>query len=180
MTGFLKLIIGPMYSGKTTKIINIYNKLKQQNPIVINYYEDKRYDKSLLSSHDKVMIPCIQLKKISQILKNENFNHTDIVLINEGQFFTDLKESVIKLVNMGKSVWVCGLDGDFERKKFGQMLDLIPFCDEVEKLYSICYNCSKKASFTKRITEEEGQIVIGSSNYVPLCRNCYDNYLMKK
>ena len=180
MTGFLKLIIGPMYSGKTTKIITIYNKLKQKNPIVINYYEDKRYDDKLLSSHDKVKIPCIQLKNISQIFENEKLSNTKFVLINEGQFFTDLKESVTKLVNMGKCVWICGLDGDFKRKKFGKMLDLIPFCDEVEKLYSICHNCSKKAPFTKRITEEEGQVVIGSSNYVPLCRNCYDNYLMKK
>ena len=80
----------------------------------------------------------------------------------------------------GKYVYVCGLDGDFRRKKFGQMLDLIPFCDEVDKLYSKCHICSGKAPFTKRITQEEGQVVIGSSNYVPLCRNCYDNYSVKK
>ena len=180
MTGFLKLIIGPMYSGKTTKIINIYYTLEKTNPMVINYYEDKRYDDKLLSSHDQVKIPCIQLKNISQIFTNPNLCDVNNILINEGQFFNDLKQSVIKLVNMGKSVWVCGLDGDFKREKFGEMLDLIPFCDEIEKLYSTCHICSKKAPFTKRITQEEGQIVIGSSNYVPLCRNCYDNYCMKK
>ena len=104
MTGFLKLIIGPMYSGKTTKIIEVYNIIKKNNPIVINYYQDKRYDPKLLSSHDKIKIPCIQLENISQIFANEKINDTEFVLINEGQFFTDLKDSVTKLVTMGKSV----------------------------------------------------------------------------
>tara|TARA_B100001063_G_C16775090_1_gene564623 strand:+ start:5314 stop:5862 length:549 start_codon:yes stop_codon:yes gene_type:complete len=182
MTGFLKLIIGPMYSGKTTALINIYKSLISQNKnhMVINYIDDKRYHDTLLSSHDKVKIPCLQMRNITDIFSFTSLEKIDVILINEGQFFDDLKKSVIKLVNMGKYVYVCGLDGDFRRNKFGQILDLIPFCDEIEKLYSICHNCSNKAPFTKRITEEEGQVVIGSSNYVPLCRNCYDNCLMKK
>ncbi len=182
MTGFLKLIIGPMYSGKTTAIINIYKSLIQENKrnIVINYIDDKRYDNTLLSSHDRVKIPCLQMRNITDIFSFSSLERTEVVLINEGQFFNDLKESVVKLVNMGKYVYVCGLDGDFRRKKFGQIIDLIPFCDEIEKLYSKCHICSKKAPFTKRITQEEGQVVIGSSNYVPLCRSCYDNYSFKK
>ena len=182
MTGFLKLIIGPMYSGKTTAIINIYKTLilSKTKHLVINYYEDKRYDEKLLSSHDKVKIPCLQMRNLTDIFSFSSLKKTEVVLINEGQFFNDLKDSVIKLVNMGKYVYVCGLDGDFKREKFGQILDLIPFCDEIEKLYSTCHICSKKAPFTKRITQEEGQVVIGSSNYIPLCRGCYDNYSIKK
>ena len=71
MTGFLKLIIGPMYSGKTTAIINIYKSLICENKsnIVINYIDDKRYDDKLLSSHDKVKIPCLQMRNITDIFR---------------------------------------------------------------------------------------------------------------
>jgi len=68
-----------------------------------------------------------------------------------------------------------GLDGDFQRKPFGKMLDLIPHCDNLVKLHAYCYNCKNgtKGIFSKRITKETGQKVIGSSNYRPLCRKCF-------
>ena len=74
-----------------------------------------------------------------------------------------------------KIVYVGGLDGDFNMKKFGQILDLIPYSDNIVKLTSLCMNCKDgtKALFSKRITNNESQIVIGSDNYIPLCRKCY-------
>jgi thymidine kinase len=72
-----------------------------------------------------------------------------------------------------KKVYVCGLDGDYQMKKFGQILDLIPICDEVEKLHAICTICKAPASFTKRITQETEQKVIGSDNHIPVCRMCH-------
>lgn len=70
-------------------------------------------------------------------------------------------------------MYVCGLDGDYKMKKFGQILDLIPICDEVEKLHAICTICKAPASFTKRITQETEQKVIGSDNHIPVCRMCH-------
>jgi len=78
--------------------------------------------------------------------------------------------------NHSKTVYVCGLDGDFQRNKFGEILDLIPYCDNVVKLKSLCSQCrnGKRALFSHRMTEETTQVSIGSSNYVPLCRKCFD------
>jgi thymidine kinase len=75
--------------------------------------------------------------------------------------------------DMNKNVYVCGLDGDFKRKRFGDLLDLIPICDSVTKLHSRCDMCHNNAAFSHRLTNETLQVVIGSSNYVPLCRTCY-------
>lgn len=170
--GYLGIILGPMFSGKTTKLIELYNTYtdNDEKVAVINYSQDKRYTDTMLSSHDKVMIPCIFASKFSEItiLDDEN-----IILINEGQFFEDLYDFVIDMVeNKNKSVFVCGLDGDYKRQKFGGILDLIPLSNSVTKLNATC-NCGTKALFSHRITDEKEQVIIGSTNYVPLCRSCY-------
>ena len=102
-------------------------------------------------------------------------NETRSFIINEGQFFEDLYEVVDILVNKyNKIVYVGGLDGDYKMKKFGNILDLIPICDSVEKLTAICSSCKSTAAFTKRITEEDEQLLIGSSDkYIPVCRKCH-------
>jgi thymidine kinase len=75
-----------------------------------------------------------------------------------------------------KRVYISGLDGDFERKKIGQILDLIPLCDKVTKLTSICNKCKNGTPgiFSKRLTGEKEQTVIGADNYIPVCRECYE------
>lgn len=175
--GYLELIIGPMFSGKTTQLINIYNQhyASNKNIKVINYTGDTRYHDSMLSTHDKIMIPCVFANKIKDVCTSDNMYKYDTVLINEGQFFPDLYESVYELVETyKKSVYICGLDGDFKRDKFGKMLDLIPLCDKVTKLTAKCASCKRSAIFSKRLTKEEQQVVIGSSNYEPMCRECYN------
>ena len=182
--GYLEIILGPMFSGKTTQIIQIYNNYSYigKQVAVINYEEDKRYHESMLSTHDRKMIPCISCIDIQDIWSNplnknyNEINESDVILINEGQFFTNLSETVKDMVeNNNKIVYICGLDGDFKRQKFGDLLDLIPFCDKVTKLNSLCSQCrnGKKGVFSCGITNETSQIVIGSDNYKPLCRNCY-------
>jgi thymidine kinase len=89
----------------------------------------------------------------------------------------DLFIYVVHLLKMGNKVYVCGLDGDFQRKKFGQILDLIPLCDKVTKLTSLCSICKngKQGIFSMRLTVETCQTLVGSDNYIPVCRDCYDN-----
>ena len=101
---------------------------------------------------------------------------SNVILINEGQFFPDLEEFVNLLLKNGKKIYVCGLDGDFERKKFGQILDLVPICDKIYKLTSLCSLCKNgtKGIFSMRLTNEKEQTVVGSENYIPVCRECYD------
>ena len=174
---YLELIIGPMFSGKTTRLINIYNKKKSEGKKVkvINYSGDKRYHDSMLSTHDKIMIPCVFSNTIKEVCQPPEIHAQDVILINEGQFFPDLYDSVITLVEKHrKEVYICGLDGDFKRCKFGGLLDLIPISDNVIKLHAKCEKCNKNAIFSKRLTNEEQQVLIGSSNYVPVCRDCYN------
>lgn len=175
--GYLELILGPMFSGKTTQLIQHYKKFTYigKKTVVINYAEDTRYHDSMLSTHDKIMIPCLFAKTLTEIWSQHKYAY-DVFIINEGQFFGDLYQIVLDMVeNHHKSVYICGLDGDFKRQKFGQILDLIPYCNRVEKLNSLCAICKngKPGIFSHRITQEKDQVVIGSDNYQPLCRTCY-------
>ena len=176
--GYLELIIGPMFSSKTTALLEIYKKCKFCDiPVtIINHISDVRYHNELISSHDKVMAPCLQANTLEEIwTTNESLLLSDVILINEGQFFPDLYNIVIDMLDKHKKVYICGLDGDFERKKFGQILDLIPFCDKVTKQTSLCSLCKdgSKGIFSMRLSDEVGQTVVGSDNYIPVCRKCY-------
>tara|TARA_Y100000992_G_scaffold245904_1_gene177180 strand:- start:2529 stop:3245 length:717 start_codon:yes stop_codon:yes gene_type:complete len=210
-SGYLELFIGPMFSGKTSKLIEIYNQLIlcNQNVLVINYNQDSRYPnyETLLSSHDQNQIPCIrssnlkeifdieiskdddkldkimcssnqeQKDKINYIINPLHEKYVKYILINEGQFFPDLYEWVYYMVNiLNKHIYIAGLDGDYNRKPIGDILQLIPESDKTTKLSSICLNCKngKKALFSHRKTSETAQIVIGTDNYLPLCRECYN------
>jgi len=177
--GYLEIILGPMFSGKTSRLIEIYKQCTfcDLSVAVINYSLDTRYDPLLLCSHDQIKIPCIQTKQLMNLLTAENneLDKTRVILINEGQFFDDLLEFVVLMLEKQKQIFICGLDGDFERKKFGFILDLIPLCDKVTKLSSLCSLCKNGTSgiFSLRITSEKEQTLIGSDNYLPVCRGCY-------
>lgn len=180
---YLEIILGSMFSGKTSRLVEIYKQCKFCNipVLVVNHSCDNRYDDELLSTHDKVKIPCIKTNSLFEFwhkyyLDTENIKEAEVILINEGQFFSDLYEIVDDMLQKGKKVYVCGLDGDFKRHKFGQMLDLIPLCDKVTKLTSLCSICKNGTPgiFSKRITTEKEQTIVGSDNYIPVCRICYE------
>ena len=193
MSGYLELFIGPMFSGKTSKLLEIYkqNIFCKIPIIVINHSSDTRYHQTMLSTHDKIMIPCIQTTNLLDIWNYDNleehvdenlmnmhfqFREAKVVLINEGQFFPDLIQCVEELLTEKKKIYICGLDGDFKRKKFGAILDLIPLCDKVTKMTSLCGICKDGTPgiFSLRLTKEKEQFLIGSDNYIPVCRECYE------
>ena len=183
MTGYLEIILGPMFSGKTSKILEIYKQCVFSNiPVIaINHSSDTRYSETMISTHDRQMIPCIQTDKLYSLRTNEElyqkFADSKVILINEGQFFEDLYEWVIEMVgDFKKEIYVCGLDGDFNRNKFGSILNLIPHCDKVNKLKSLCSMCKDgtRAIFSHRMSQERQQVLIGSDCYKPVCRKCYE------
>lgn len=191
-TGYLEIILGPMYASKSTRLVEIYKQCKFCNiPVTaINHTIDNRYDNELLSTHDHVKIPCLQASQLNDIWTDNGYQKTgdkrdytvlrnsDVILINEGQFFQDLYDVVVDMLLHNKKVYVCGLDGDFERKKFGQILDLIPLCDKVTKLSSLCSLCKNGTPgiFSMRLTKEKQQTLVGSDNYIPVCRKCYEQH----
>ena len=176
--GYLSICFGCMFSGKTSWLLQQYKKYSYigKKICVINYADDKRYDDKMLSTHDKQMIPCIQTYSLESVRLILEQNH--VILINEGQFFKDLYKFVDYIVNiLNKKVYVCGLDGDFQRKKIGSILDIIPLCDDVIKIKAICSNCKiNEGMFTYRLSDEKEQVVVGSSNYSAVCRKCYNSF----
>ena len=175
--GYLEIVLGPMFSGKTTRLIQIYNKHKfiGSRMCVINYSGDTRYGADAsVSSHDLVKIPSIMCNTLAE--SRDEWSSAQVVLINEGEFFSDLFDAVIEMVDvMGKEVYVCGLDADFKRQPFGDILRLIPYCDRVQKLNSLCAWCKDgtNAIHSHRVVDCEDQVLIGSDIYVPLCRKCF-------
>lgn len=178
LCGYLELIIGPMFSGKTSRLVEIYKHYTENTSyrvLVINYIGDKRYHETMLSTHDNIYIPCEYSKTLSTWLNIERIAEVDVILINEGQFFDDLCECVhIMVEELHKKVYVCGLNGDYRREKIGGILDLIPICDKIVNLTSKCSLCNGVALFSYRKNDNASQYVIGSSDiYMPLCRCCY-------
>lgn len=176
--GYLELIIGPMFSGKTTHVIQKYKQhvLVDHKVAVINSIGDTRYSNSQLSTHDKTMIDCIFSSTLEPLRTNKEVQEANVLIINEGQFFPDLHSFVMDMVEEeAKVVYVCGLDSDFRRERFGSLLDLIPYADNIVKLKSMCMSCcdGTPALFSWRVTNDTDQVVIGSDNYRPLCRRCY-------
>jgi thymidine kinase len=175
--GYLEMCIGPMFSGKTTQLIQKYRELMNENKnvVVVNHTFDTRYGDNVVSNHDYEHIPGIFSNTIGEIL--EKLYVADYILINEAQFFPDIYELTILLVEKyNKHVALYGLDGDFQRKSFGRFLDLIPYSNDIVKRRAKCMECKyvdQPASFSHRLTNHNEQIVIGTSNYKPLCRKCY-------
>jgi thymidine kinase len=191
-SGYLEIIKGPMFSGKTTRLLDIYKKYSfcGIETMVINYEKDNRYSDMLLSSHDLVMIPCIRALKLGEIVQFKADNTLDplslyykkflaakVILINEGQFFEDIVEWVrIAVEHYHKNVYICGLNSDFQRNRFGNWLDLETVCDNIVMLNSFCSHCKRKpAIFSHRLSSETALEVIGSNCYIPVCRKCYNN-----
>lgn len=178
-TGYLKIILGPMFSGKTTTLLNIYNSNDtiKEKCLVINHLSDDRYSKdSILISHDGDSIPCFNFKELREVYNIEDaFSKYKWVLINEGQFFPDIVRMVTIFVERYKmNVYIAAIDGDYMKKKIGDVLDLIPICDKIEKLSAKC-ECGNYAIFSKRTTDEKQQILVGDSDkYIATCRKCHN------
>lgn len=181
--GYLKIILGCMFSGKTTELFREHRRHTSCGfeCLLINHVSDKRYTlEEKTSSHDGILVNSINIgDKLFDFFKKDSYlSRYKVIFINEGQFFEDLYKFVDYIVNKkNKKVYVCGLDGDFQRKKFGSLLDIIPLADDVIKIKAICTECkSKDAIFTHRISQEKTQTIIGGSeSYKPLCRSCYNS-----
>lgn len=186
-TGYLSIVLGPMYGGKTTELLrklNIYSELDMK-VLYINTDLDTRESTDIFSTHNPLLsnlgkINGIKTKELKTITTlSEGY---DVIGVDEAQLFSNLYDFVSHLVDKcGKKVIVAGLSGDYNRKLFGDIHTLIPLCDELIKLNAYCKSCCKDnnslvpAHFSKRInTEDSSTILIGGANlYTPVCRKCY-------
>jgi thymidine kinase len=180
-SGYLELIIGPMYAGKSTELLRIINRYKCLNKkiCVVNHSFNNRYGSTGLTTHNRTTFDqCVIIAKLAE-LDNDNNNailETDVIIIEELQFFEDAFEYVVKWCDSGKIVICAGLDGDYLRNPFGDVLRLIPHADKVTKLNSLCKKCGdgKLAHFTKRIVSSSETTLVGSDEiYEAVCRKHY-------
>ncbi|MCH9622047.1 MAG: Thymidine kinase [Chlamydiia bacterium] len=192
MSGFLKITFGPMYSEKTSDLIqnirnhHIIDKIRGEirKGLVVNHLSDEREIKGVgsLSTHNDSFsrsplpptINFIKTKKLTSLKKMlDEYNY---IAIDECQFFEDLIPFVLEMIEKGKYVHCVGLIADSEQKEMGELWKLIPYADDVIHKKAYCVKCKspyRNASFTKYIGEGEkrGQIHIGAGQeYVPVCR----------
>ncbi len=179
----IHLITGCMFSGKTSALINIakMQKLLNKKVLIINFEGDTRYSSNnKITTHDNVSFDCLPCSKdlLFMVLKSNDYINSDVICINEGQFFDNLVSFCTKACEEFKDVYVCGLDGDYLKRPFGEILNLIPHCESVCKLQALCMSCKNgtPASFTKKLIKSDKLVEIGATEiYMPVCRNCYNN-----
>ncbi|XP_074647326.1 thymidine kinase, cytosolic-like [Tubulanus polymorphus] len=173
--GQIQVIFGPMFSGKTTELIRRLKRyqIAKYRCLVIKYAKDIRYDKDGVSTHDKQTLTakgCLELSEIT-VDEIENF---DVIGIDEGQFFPDVVGFCERMADSGKIVIIAALDGTYQRKGFGNILQLVPLAESIVKLNAVCMICFGTASFTKRTTmDEEVEVIGGADKYLAVCRDCY-------
>lgn len=183
----LHIILSSMYGGKTNSLLREVSSDAAMGLqcLYVNHSLDTR-STTIFSTHNKLL-------KVEGEIENIKFVKTDrlstvevagfdVVAIDEAQFYEDLYECVCKFVDVDrKKVLVAGLDGNSNRQKFGQILDLIPMSDTVVKLLPYCKRCADaepkrlvKAPFTHRFVKSADVILVGGSEYYqPVCRSCY-------
>lgn len=172
-----------MFSGKTSFLMREYKRWKSidMTGLIINYDRDKRYtDEDRMVTHDRDYIDCMMIGKISGIPDDIVLKY-DMILINEGQFFNDIYGKVKYWCNdLKKTIIVSGLDGNYLKGGFDDMLRLIPECDVLIKLKALCALCrdGTEAIFTWKICDNplntDNIIDICSDKYIPLCRKHYN------
>lgn len=184
----LKLIIGCMFSSKTSSLLSEINRYKHitDKILVINSILDKErqiHDENVIETHDNKHWPAFMVNTLEE-LKNtyhykQKYDDAEIIIIDEGQFYSDLysfiRNEVFSQTNK-KLFIVAGLSGDYKMEPIGDIIKLIPLADEIIKLDAYCIYCKDGtlASFTSKLPSIDNisQITIGKGNiYAPCCRN---------
>ncbi|CAL9129501.1 unnamed protein product [Musa acuminata var. zebrina] len=179
MSGEIHVILGPMFAGKTTALLRrIQIEMNNGRSVaMIKSDKDHRYGLDSVVTHDGVKMPCFAVSELLSFrdkLGAEAYNKLDVIGIDEAQFFEDLYDFCNAADCDGKTVVVAGLDGDYLRKRFGSVLDVVPLADSVMKLTARCEICGRRASFTLRKTNEtQTELIGGADVYMPVCRQHY-------
>lgn len=178
--GRIDIITGCMFSGKSTECIRLINRYKAlgKRILAVNHSLDIRYNKNAISTHSNMSINCISIDNLDKLIEDAKYDYKniDVILIEEAQFFNGLFKFVTNAADKdNKIVIVSGLDGDSERNEFGDIIKLIPHCDTITKLHALCSICNDgtPASFTKRLTKNNNQILVGVKEFIPVCRKHY-------
>lgn len=175
-SGWIEVICGSMFSGKTEELIRRLNRAKiaNQRYQIFKPHDDNRYHKTAVVSHDANALDSITIKDSYEIYSH--VSDVNVVGIDEAQFFdSKLTEVCQKLAIKGIRVVVAGLDMDFRGQPFGPIPNLLAVAEYITKVHAICPHCGSLATHSYRLTEEKETIVLGEKDkYEPRCRICYE------
>ena len=173
--GWIEVICGSMFSGKTEELIRRLNRARiaRQKVEIFKPAIDVRYDEIQVVSHDSKLITSTPVQNASQILLYAN--EADVIGIDEAQFFDDqILDVCNQLAGKGIRVIVAGLDMDYLGRPFGSMPNLMAAAEFVTKVHAICMNCGELAQYSHRLVTNSQQVMLGETDsYEPLCRNCF-------
>ncbi len=174
-TGWIEVICGSMFSGKTEELIRRLNRAKiaQQKVEIFKPAIDTRYDEEDVVSHDSTAVKSTPVENAEQILFYSEY--FEVVGIDEAQFFgEELVPVCNELANQGKRVIVAGLDMDYTGKPFGPIPLLMATAEYVTKVHAICIRCGNLANYSHRKSADENLVLLGETDaYEPLCRKCF-------
>ena len=180
--GWIEVICGSMFSGKTEELLRRIKRAEFANQQIELFKPalDTRYDETDVVSHNENSRNSTPVHNSSEILLYVNMETVQVVGIDEIQFFDDgIVEVCNRLANEGNRVIVSGLDMDYLGKPFGPMPQLMAAAEYVSKLHAICSHCGDLAQFSHRIVADKNQVLLGEKDaYEPLCRHCF-NKVMK-
>lgn len=175
-SGWIEVICGSMFSGKTEELIRRLKRARIANQKVEIFKPtiDTRYDEKKIVSHDANAILSIPVKKSKKILKLSK--NVEVVGIDEAQFFDlELIEIAQKLALDGKRVIIAGLDMDYKGVPFGPIPGLLAVAEYITKVHAICSQCGALATHSYRFGEVNSQVLLGEKDrYEPRCRVCYE------
>lgn len=174
-SGWIEVICGSMFSGKTEELIRRLKRARiaNQRVEIFKHSNDTRYDDQEVVSHDENAILSKPIAHSSEILDLDP--EIQVVGIDEAQFFDlELSKNCQILAERGIRVIVAGLDMDFKGEPFGPIPDLLAVSEYITKVHAICPHCGNLATHSYRISSEQSTILLGEKDkYEPRCRTCY-------
>lgn len=180
--GWIEVICGSMFSGKTEELIRRLRRAQfaRQQVEIFKPRIDVRYSEEDVVSHDSHAIRSSPVDNSGNILLLTG--EVDVVGIDEAQFFdANIVDVCKKLANSGVRVIVAGLDMDFQGNPFGAMPQLMAIAEYVTKVHAICVRCGNLAHHSHRLTANEKLVMLGEQEtYEPICRHCFNQLQDKK
>jgi len=175
-SGWIEVICGSMFSGKTEELIRRIKRARiaNQKTLIFKPQTDSRYDKEKVVSHDANQVMSLPVASSKDIL--DHMEDAMVIGIDEAQFFDlDLVAVAEKLALMGRRVIVAGLDMDYLGKPFGPVPNLLAIAEYITKVHAICPHCGNLATHSYRLSEEQDRVLLGEKDkYEPRCRICYN------
>ncbi len=174
-SGWIEVVCGSMFSGKTEELIRRLKRARiaNQKVQIFKPAKDIRYDAVDVVSHDDNAVNAQPVSAASDIL--QYCEDVNVIGIDEAQFFGDDLPGVCeKLALRGVRIIVAGLDMDFKGRPFGPMPALLAVAEYITKVHAICPHCGNLATHSYRLSEEQDTVVLGEKDkYEPRCRICY-------